>query len=379
VALTEQERNAVARACPRSLTGWGGTTPQADLLALVAEAERGGEPDRYGAGGLVAEVEEQVRALLEAPAAVLCPSGTLAQQAALRHWCARTPRVGLHASAHPVLHEDDALPVVQGLVPVVVGERPDLAAVQAAHAQAPLGALLVELPQRETGGDLMGFDELAALSAWCREEGVRLHLDGARLWECGPAYAPHALADVVALADSTYVSLYKGLGALAGAVLLGPVDLVEQTRTWRHRLGGTLPVLWPMALGARAGLRDRLPEVPRWVEHAQALARALGEVGVEVVVPPVTPLLHVVLPGEPDAVQEVLIERSRATGVWLGRAQAGPRPGTSRVEVSVAGRSLQVPPEEGAALVRQVVDRLTGTAVGSSAEAVGTAAHGGAA
>ena len=367
MALTEEERQAVARACPRSLTGWGGTTPREDLLALAAEAERGGEPDRYGAGGLVAEVEEQVRALLQAPAAVLCPSGTLAQQAALRHWCSRTPRVGLHASAHPVLHEDDALPVVQGLVPVVVGERPDLAAVQAAHAQAPLGALLVELPQRETGGDLMGLEELRALSAWCRDEGVRLHLDGARLWECGPAYAPHALAEVVALADSTYVSLYKGLGALAGAVLLGPADLVAHTRTWRHRLGGTLPVLWPMALGARAGLRDRLPEVPRWVEHAQALAAALGAVGVEVAVPPVTPLLHVVLPGEPDVVQEVLVERSRATGVWLGRAVAGPRAGTSRVEVSVATRSLQVAPEEGAALLREVADRLTGGGGGATA------------
>jgi len=354
----EAERQALARSCPRSLTGWGGTTPQEDLLALADEAQRGGDPDRYGAGGLVAEVEEQVRELLGAPAAVLCPSGTLAQQAALRHWCARSPRVGLHASAHPVLHEDDALPVVQGLVPVVVGERPDLEAVRAAHERAPLGALLVELPQRETGGDLLGWDELAALSAWCREAGVRLHLDGARLWECGPAYAPHPLAEVVALADSTYVSLYKGLGALAGAVLLGPEELVADARTWRHRLGGTLPALWPLALGARAGLRDRLPEVPRWVEHAQALARALGEAGVEVVVPPVTPLLHLVLPAGPEAAQEALLEVSRASGVWLGRAQPGPRDGTSRVEVAVAGRSLQVPPAEGADLVRQVVDRL---------------------
>lgn len=356
--MTEEERNAVARACPRSLTGWGGTTPHEDLLALAEEAERGGEPDRYGAGGVVAEVEEQVGALLGASAAVLCPSGTLAQQVALQFWCARAPRVGLHATAHPVLHEQDALPVVQGLAPMVVGERPDLTVVRAAHERAPLGALLVELPQRETGGDLMGFEELEALSAWCRGAGVRLHLDGARLWECGPAYAPRTLAEVVALADSTYVSLYKGLGALAGAMLLGPEELVAEARTSRHRLGGTLPVLWPLALGARAGLRDRLPEVPRWVEHAQALARALAEVGVEVVVPPVTPLLHLVLAGEPDDVQEALIEHSRASGVWLGRAQPGRRSGTSRVEVSVATRSLLVPPEEGAALVRQVADQL---------------------
>ena len=259
---------------------------------------------------------------------MLCPSGTLAQQVALKHWCARSPRVGLHATAHPVLHEDDALPVVQGLVPVVVGDRPDLEAVQAAHDRAPLGALLVELPQRETGGDLLGWDELAALSAWCRGAGVRLHLDGARLWECGPAYAPRALADVVALADSTYVSLYKGLGAWAGAVLLGPPELVEAARTARHRLGGTLPALWPLALGARAGLRDRLPEVPRWVAHARGSParwarsaargrRAAGDAAAARR-----------LPGEPDAVQEVMVGVARVRR--LARAGAarsrGPAP-----------------------------------------------------
>jgi len=373
MAMTEPERRALALACPRSVTGWGGTTPREDLLALADEASRGGDPDRYGDGGVVAEVEEQVRDLLGAPAAVLCPSGTLAQQIALRYWCTRSVRVALHASAHPVLHEDDALPVVQGLVPVVVGERPDLAVLAAEHERAPLGALLVELPQRETGGDLLGFDELGALSVWCREARVRLHLDGARLWECGPAYAPHALADVVALADSTYVSLYKGLGAVGGAVLLGPEDLAGFARTWRHRLGGTLPALWPMALGARRGLRERLPEVPAWVEHAQALAGALERVGLGVAVAPVTPLLHVVLPGEPEPVQDALVEVSRRSGVWLGRAQPGLTEGTSRVEVAVAGRSLEVPPAEGAALFAEAAALVGGPPV---AGAAGTAPAG---
>lgn len=343
-----------ARACPRWLSGTRGLDPEAELRSLADEAARGGAPDRYGDGGLVTEVEEQVAALLGAETGVLLPSGTMAQQVALRWWCASSPRVGLHATAHPVLHEDDALPVVQGLVPVVVGDRPDLAAVRAEHERSPLGALLVELPQRETGGALMPYEELVALSTWCREAGVRLHLDGARLWECGPAYAPQALADVVALADSTYVSLYKGLGGPAGAVLLGPPGLAAHARTWRHRLGGTLPSLWPLALGARRGLREQLPEVPRWVAHAQALAAALQERGVEVVVPPVTPLLHVVLDGEPEAVQERALQVSRRSGVWLGFVQPGPRPGTSRLEVAVGGPSLAVDPAEGAALVAEL-------------------------
>ncbi|HVM28291.1 MAG TPA: beta-eliminating lyase-related protein [Mycobacteriales bacterium] len=360
--LTDDEARALARSLPRALSGWGRTALAEDAAALADEAARGGDTDRYGGGGVVADVEEQVRDLLGADAAVLCPSGTLAQQVALRHWCRRSPRVAMHATAHPLLHEDDALPTVQGLAPVVVGERVELDAVRAAHHDRPLGAVLVELPYRETGGQLTTYDELAQLSAWCRESGVALHVDGARLWECGPAFAAagRSLADVVALADSVYVSLYKGLGAPGGAVLLGPADLAEHTRLWRHRLGGTLVTMWPIALGARRGLREALPQVPSWVAHAQALAAALERAGAEVVVPPVTPLLHAVLPGAPDRVEDALVEASRAAGIWLGRPQPGPREGTSRLEIAVMGPSLEVPPEEAAELLARVVAVLRG-------------------
>jgi threonine aldolase len=358
VALTDAELLALARSLPRALSGWGRASLQDQAAALAAEAARGGDADRYGDGGVVSEVEEQVRELLAMPAALLCPSGTLAQQVALRHWCARSPRVALHASAHPLGHEDDALSVVQGLVPVVVGDTVELDAVRAEHGRHPLGAVLVELPYRETGGNLVAFDELAELSAWCRSEGVALHLDGARLWECGPAFAPRTLADVAALADSVYVSLYKGLGAPGGAVLLGPSELVDHARLWRHRLGGTLVALWPIALGGRRGLREALPRVPAWLSHAQALAAALAACGVEVRQSPVTPMLHVVLPGPRDAALDALVDVSRSSGVWLGRPQPGTRPGTSFVEISVVDGSLEVPPDEAARLLASVVAAL---------------------
>lgn len=356
---TDEEIDALARSCPRALGGWGRASLAEEAAALAEEANRGGERDRYGNGGVVAEVEEQVRALLDRPAAVLCPTGTLAQQVALRHWCSRSPRVALHATAHPLLHEDDALSTVQGLVPVAVGERVELDAVRAAHEHRPLGAVLVELPFRETGGQLMPFDELAELSVWCRREGVALHLDGARLWDCGPAYSPHALAEVAGLADSVYVSLYKLLGAPGGALLLGPGDLVEHARLWRHRLGGTVVSLWPIALGARRGLRENLPRIPTWLAHAQALADALTAAGVEVLHRPQVPLLHPVLPAPPEQALPAVLEVARENGVWLGRPYQAPRPGTCRVEVSVQEASLQVPPEEGAALLARVVAALS--------------------
>ena len=328
------------------------------LADLAEEAAGGGDADRYGAGGVVAEVEEQVRELLGAEAALLLPSGTMAQQIALRiHADARGHRaVAMHPTSHPLLHEEGTLRELHRLRAAPVGDPASLVTADELLAVDDLAAVLVELPQRETGGQLMAFDDLASLSQRCHDAGVALHLDGARLWECGPAYG-RPLSDVVALADSTYVSLYKGLAGPAGAVLVGTAELVDQARVWRRRHGGTLPWLWPFALGARHGLRTHLPRMTEYVEHAKALAAAIGEVA-EVVVPPVTPLFHVLLPGEPEAVEEVMLDVSAESGVFLGGADPGPRPGVARREVYAGAAALEVPADEAAELFGRVVARL---------------------
>jgi threonine aldolase len=113
-----------------------------------------------------------------------------------------------------------------------------------------------------------------AFCARASERGARVHLDGARLWESQPFYdRPHA--EIAALADSVYVSFYKGLGGMAGAVLAGPADLVAQARRWRTRHGGTLFILAPYAIAARRGLALRLPRMAAYVERARELAAGL--------------------------------------------------------------------------------------------------------
>jgi threonine aldolase len=339
------------------LYGHGRWTPAEALAELADEATRGGDADRYGAGGLVTDVEAEVRDLLGAEAALLLPSGTMAQQIALRiHADARgRTAVAMHPTSHPLLHEEGALPALHGLDPVPVGDPTGLVTTDELLEPADLAAVLVELPQRETGGQLMAFDDLVSLSDRCRTAGVALHLDGARLWECGPAYG-RPLADVVALADSTDVSLYKGLAGPAGAVLVGSAAFIDSARIWRRRHGGTLPWLWPFALGARRGLRVHLPRMQEYVAHAKALAAAIGEVA-EIVVAPQTPLFHVLLPGEPDVVEEVMLDVSAESGVFLGGAAPGPRPGVARREIYAGAAALEVTAEEAAELFSRVVAR----------------------
>src|SRR5262245_19858038 len=205
------------------------------------------------------------------------PSGTMAQQIALRIWADRrgSKVVAFHPTSHLELHEQRGYAHLHGLEARLVGgprsllTRADLDAVPDRVA-----ALLIELPQREIGGQLPSWEELQSQVAWARERGTALHLDGARLWETQPFYG-RALAEIAEPFDSVYVSFYKILGGISGAGLAGPADFVAEARTWLRRHGGNLVTQSPQVLSARAGLRDRLPRVPLYVERARRIASVL--------------------------------------------------------------------------------------------------------
>jgi threonine aldolase len=138
----------------------------------------------------------------------------------------------------------------------------------------PLAAVSIELPLRDAGYLLPSWDDLVSFSARAGERGVPLHLDGARLWESQHFYG-RSYAQIAALADSVYVSFYKGLGAMAGAVLAGPEDLVAQARRWRSRHGGTLFTLVPYAVrGPRTGCEAAAADGGLWT-RARELASGL--------------------------------------------------------------------------------------------------------
>jgi threonine aldolase len=327
-------------------------SPAEDLARLARGAEELGIDrwDGYGAHGAVERIETEVADLLGKPAAVLFPSGVQGQQAALRAWCDRTGsrRVALPDRSHLLHHEEDGPRLLHDFrfEPLTTGLRTPTADDLAALAPG-LGAVLVELPLRDAGCLLPTWDELAGLSAACREADVPLHVDGARLWE-SRAFYDRPLAEIAGLADSVYVSLYKGLGALSGALVAGPADLADELRVWRRRLGGTLYRLTPYAVGGLLGLRDELPRLDSCVAWARDLAAALVERGLRVAPdPPHTNTFLVHLEGDEDAVGDrlcALVERERvvpSTPFW-----ASPVPGWLTAEVAVHGAALDHDPGE---------------------------------
>ncbi|WP_329197316.1 threonine aldolase family protein [Streptomyces sp. NBC_01435] len=345
------------------------------LAALTAGAGAVTDLDRpadiYG-DGVVAELEERIAGLLGMEAAAFFPTGTMAQQVALRCWAGRTGNatVALHPLAHPELHERGALGVVSGLRTVHPAHEPRLPTAQEIRDfDEPFGTLMLELPLRDAGFVLPTWEELEAVVTAARERDAVVHIDGARLWECAPHFG-RELPEIAALADSVYVSFYKTVGGISGAALAGPASLIEEARTWRHRYGGQVFQQFPAALAALIGLDQELPLLPSYVAQAKVVAQAMAEgfaaagagwfrVHPE---PPHTHQFQVWLPYGPDALTEAAVRQAEETGVSLFRkwypAAAGP-PGASFTEVTVGLEGLEWTAEDVRDAVRGFVERLS--------------------
>jgi threonine aldolase len=252
-------------------------SPKKILAQLQASDYADGPFDIYNQHGRVSELEKRIATLLNKPASLFFPKGTIAQLCALKVSAEQRSNnnVVVHAMSHMVLDEEDAYQALLGLNGITIGDcdKPfglrDIAQIDANFA-----SVCVELPIRRAGFALTPFKQLASMSQWCKTRNIHYHMDGARLWESTCAYQKTE-ADISALFDSVYVSLYKGLGAIGGAVLAGEHDFIESCKVWRSRLGGNAFTSFPMVIGALDGLDNRLKQIPKYVMRAKTIATLL--------------------------------------------------------------------------------------------------------
>jgi threonine aldolase len=320
---------------------------------LLADLPAAFDGDRYGAGGVVAELEEETARLLGKPAAVFMPSGTMAQQIALRVHADRSGRRGtaFHPACHLLHHEELGYHHLHGLQEVIVGDASRPLGLEdillAARTPENIGTLLLELPQRDLGGRMPEYEELLEQVALARSRGWAVHLDGARIWEAAAGYG-RSPAELANLFDTVYVSFYKGLGAIAGCCLAGPEDVIAEARTWRTRHGGRLVALWPYAASAKAALALRLPRMPSYRDRALAIAQGLLRIPAVVVLPqpPQTSMMHLVLPIDLTTFEQRVAWLATERGIWTWGA---PFPGAFgsaalgvRVELTVGDATVAI-------------------------------------
>lgn len=325
--------------------------------------------DIYG-DGVVEALETKTAGLLGMEAAAFFPTGTMAQQVALRCWAGRTgsPTVALHALAHPEVHERNALSQVSGLRPVRVTSEPRLpTADEVRDFEEPFGTLMLELPLRDAGFVLPSWEELTEVVDAAHERDAVVHFDGARLWE-STVHFGRPLAEIAGLADSVYVSFYKSLGGYGGAVLAGPKTLIEEAKVWQHRYGGRLFQQFPTVLSALAGLERELPRLPEYVAHARVVAGALREGFAAAGLPwtrvhpevPHTNEFQVWLPYDVDVLSEAAIRQGEETKTLLfADAWEEKGPGVALTEVNIRAAALEWTPDDVKSAVAEFVSRLT--------------------
>ncbi len=308
------------------------------------------ESDMYGKGSLIEAFEKKMANYLGTESAVFFPSGTMAQQIAFRLWCEEKGihKVAYHPLCHLEIHEEDGLKKLHNIEPVLLADRDRVIQLEdITGLDEEIACLLLELPQREIGGQLPDLETLEKISTYCKEKGIRLHLDGARLFEILPFYKKSA-AEICSLFDSVYVSFYKGIGGLAGAILAGPASFTEQSKVWKRRHGGDLISLYPYVLTADYYFDLRIEKMPQYYEEAIELARLFNQCeGIETRPEvPVSNMFHVHFKGTKETIESVLTEAALETGVGLTsylKAQGDP---ACSFELSIGDLYEAVPKEK---------------------------------
>lgn len=253
------------------------TRPTDAMRAAMAEAEVG--DDGFGDDPTLRRLEATFAELVGKEAALFLPSGTMANQVALR---VLVPPGGLAICGrrqHVVAREVGAAGTNGGAQLLTLDDAdgtldPAEVAGWAADARvgwAPAAAVLVEDTHGEVGGRVWPLERLAAVAA----VGLPVHLDGARLWNAAVASGT-SVADRAAVATTVTACLSKGLGAPIGSLLAGPADLVTDARRERRRLGGTMRQVGVLAAAGLVAL-DRIDRLAEDHARAQRLAVAAAE------------------------------------------------------------------------------------------------------
>lgn len=344
--------------------------PPAETLASLSKACKTLEVESFDVYGdyqsnpqqsYLRQFESEVAQRFGKDDAVFCLSGGMAQSIALMiHAKSHSSSSGrssvrtfaCHPTSHLLLHENNAYSELLGMEVIFTGNekhfdkqngRLGMAAMRLSDVNDILSSndtlvthpkqksitcndistLMLELPHREIGGKLTPWDEVHGMSTLCKVKGVKFHCDGARIFEASAGYGHETLAQTAGPFDSIYISFYKGVGAVSGAMLLGNSAFIAEARVWLRRFGGNLYSVMPYAVSSWDGFRKNCVDNV-FVERRRKLARVIDILNVDNDVqsivqfdPPVPQcsMIHGYLKASLDDCKRALLTVEQSTGI----------------------------------------------------------------
>jgi threonine aldolase len=300
------------------------TRPSPAMRDAMASAEVG--DDVYGDDPTVNSLEERVAALFGKEAGVFTPTGSLANQLAIRMLVAPGEELLAESNSHIVRAELGAAAVFSGITTrtwpannglLLASDALNLSRPNAGPYLVSTAAIAVENTHNFGGGTVQPLDEIKSLRKGADEIGVALHLDGARIWNAHIASGVE-LSEYGKYFDTVSVCLSKGLGAPIGSVMLGSKEIVEKARVWRKRYGAGMRQVGLLAGAAHFALDNNISRLSQDHQRAKDLAVAISNIDSSLIDPSTVETNIVGLDLTAIALSAAeLASRCRAAGLWI--------------------------------------------------------------
>ena len=305
------------------------TRPTPGMRAAMAAAPVG--DDQFGEDPTVNELQARIASLLGKDAALWLPSGTMANQVALRALTRPGDDVIVSRESHAVWHETGGGAANAGVQFTEVGLQGRFTAEEFAAAVKPRDHMLyppttlvqVENTHNRAGGIVIDQQEAIRICAAARERRITSFLDGARLWNASAA-SGRSLMDLAAPFDVATVALSKGLGAPAGTMLAGSREVIRDCVRHRRMLGGAMRQIGILAAAGLYGLDHHVARLAEDHANAKVISARLAT-SARAVLDERTVQTNIVIfslaPGTPDAA--AVVAAARGHGVLV--VAFGPR------------------------------------------------------
>ena len=259
------------------------TLPTPEMREAMYEAIVG--DDVFGDDPTINNLEERVAEILGKEAAVYMPSGTMTNQVAIRTHTEPGDEILLEQSAHVYFNEAGATAALSGVIcRLIPGDRgvfgaEDMeAAIRPVNDHYPRTKLVcVENTANRGGGKVWPLEKLAEVKKTAHENGLKIHLDGARIWNAAAAMnIPES--EIAKHFDSVSVCFSKGLGAPVGSALAGSSDFIMEARRFRKQFGGGMRQAGIIAAGALYALENNRERLTVDHDNAKIFAKGLAEI-----------------------------------------------------------------------------------------------------